>query len=392
MTLSALLNGRSLALVLAASLAFPPGLKAEDGHPAVHDSDGDNVAQYFQDKLADEIIGFTLKSPEPSTFEQKELLTILLRAGARRPDTRIDTLLDYSTETLPRHLLTEYYRQQFPVLNGRVTTLNAIFDIEKRTMGLVKAALKDQMLQLQRSGSFYWQSSTDRLQAEALIRQTNRQLKLWQAQARSGASGGPPWLDAESVSHKFKLGPAYQQLLDISQHGWGGALNWEPSKDIRSIRDPVAMPEEELSRTDKANTEQTDNYGDIDASLSEVSQNSDRAMQQYQNDVDSSGITSRLQGSAQENVNLVNHINDLEREAIARDKRILVKGVITGALLTGGAMALRSLSQTAISSPHGSFSSSAPSYASHSTPSHVFSAPRIGGSFDGGLGQTLFSR
>lgn len=390
-------TGSCLPLALALSLFCAPIMSAvASGDSTEVDSQAANSAGLFHDALADQLVDLTLQHPEPE-FCQKEIFTVLLQEGLRKPDSRLDNLLDYSVDDFPRHLLTEYYSRRFPFLGGRLAAINAIFDLEKSSLELTKAILKDQFNHLRASsGPFYWPGANSRLAAQSVILATNQQVRLWNMQARANAQPGSTTWSNGGSSNFFRYGDAYRQLVDISQNGWSPSLNWDlsPGDQQASGMPQTNLQADQSMPSSTGDPAAADNYDDMDAQLSATQQSSDQAMQQYNDDANSQGITQRLQGTAQNNVMLGPRMNNLEHRAVTGDLRILAIGAASGTLIMAGGMAFHALrfapyhhvvvTNTQLPIHQQVFSAPA-------VQPHVLGAPSIGGSWDGAAGQGLFS-
>jgi hypothetical protein len=107
----------------------------------------------------------------------------------------------------------------------------------------------------------------------------------------------------------------------------------------------IIQPTENQQTTDNQqandNQQTTDNYSDIDNQLGTTAQQSDQAMQRFNQDVNSNGLTNALQGSAQENVALGQTMNNMESQAVSNDLQIMAAGVAAGAMAGGSIAAAR---------------------------------------------------
>lgn len=425
--ISNLLIGRSLSLVLVVFLLCSSSLKAADSVDVTTDLPGENMAKLFHNSLGNQIAKSTFADP---------VLSVALRQVMCTPDSRLNNLLQYPLSPLQSIVIKEFYRQNYAhlllypedldyhalwlnTLDYHAALLNTLFNVERKSMAIVQAILKDQINQLKLGSPFYWPTSSDKLRAQSLIKATNNQLNAWNIQGHVNLPSGRTAFLNGSSSHIFTLNPAYRQLVDISQNGWAPSLNWDSSRGDLGTRQTTSAPEDQATvqpdqlgestaqpdqpgQSSMEDYQMTDSYNDINASLLSTEQASDQAMQQYNEDADSKGITAGLKGTAQENVVLTQHMNDLEHQAVSSDIKILATGVASGALIMVGGIALHSLafhsftpfhqvSHTAVSSSHNLLPVHANSFPSAGLHSHILGAPTIGGSFDGAAGQTLFS-
>lgn len=255
-----LLINKVFALSLAAVLIFPSPILAAIADDVVSESSGANVRELYQDTLKDQAKDLLLHPPEPNfsdtgtplgeyqtdkfnewqkEFDEKnppmfktpkpwtqDLIKLSVEVAAAKSGTRLDTLINSLASKaagLPPDLLKAYLHQYYPALYDRLAVVDEIVNHGKTTIALVNSILADQLLALEAGGAFYWPALSSTLYALESVA-----LAHHQANALLPRFGGLTFRSNPGIgSHTFRLGPTYDQLVDVSQHGWAHSLNWQ---------------------------------------------------------------------------------------------------------------------------------------------------------------------
>ena len=304
-------------------------------------------------------------------FAQRELFALVIKA-AMRDDTGYTK--EYLQEDLLQNILKEALKNRVNPYSRTLDAAQTLFELQNIILQIQLARIASQILKLD---PFLWETPIQTAEKIEVIIRTQKQLASINKVTRlQGSIDGPP-------SHLFKLGPAYQQLVDVSLNGWDRSLNWDPSM----FPQPGIMTE--LPHDDKLNSPLVEDFSDINTSLNDAVASSDQALEQFHTDVNANGTTKLLEATAQQNVQLTEKMQKMEDETVKANIRALAIGVAVG--IAGTALGMAMQSAPAMRSSYG-YGHSTPSGGSVSGASHAIRAPSIGGSFDGAAGQSLYTR
>lgn len=308
--------------------------------------------------------------------------------------------LDYMMKRLP-FIALETYLNRFQWIDPRVEILERIRDLHLQAGEIVMAHLRDEA---QRLRPFYWMTAAERMRNLAMISAWDRELTRLNVESRLRVPDRSLyWRGNRSGSSlRFNRGTAYRQLEHMSRHGWEVPLNENrrrPSGEAQAKQQPPALlqPQADIPVVPPVpvttvpataaidNGAGEDDFSDIDASLQATITASDRAMENYQQKADSSGLTARLRATAENNMKAVERMQALEAKTLVADIAVLAAGVAVGAIASAAQMAMQARADAPAAESYGSGGGSGGSSGSGGS----FS---VGGSWDGMSGQTLFSR
>jgi hypothetical protein len=310
------------------------------------------------------------------TFAQRELFALVVKTAMRRDlEHPMEYPKEYVREDLLQNILKEAMKNRANPYSRHLDAAQTLFELHNIILQIQLARISKQVLTLD---SFVWETPQQMAEKIAVIIRTQKQLgSINKATRLVGRIDAPP-------SHLFKLGPAYQQLVDINRNGWDRSLNWD--EDV--LKRPGIMTG--LNKYEIDTPDVAEDFSDINDSLHQAISASDQAMDQFNQDMESNGTTKMLQATAQQNVRLTDKMQKMEDETIKANIKTLATGVMIGVAGTALGMALQSA--PAMRSSYGYGHSSPSGSGSFSSASRVIRAPSFGGSFDGAAGQTLYTR